>query len=142
MRDTMNANRNTLPAAAREISTELLNGAVADSSDLYGRTQQTRWMVRGQSAFALHKLLDEFEAMLQAYIDADAKRGWMREPDEIHAAGGDQDRGAVERAIAAGDSGAVALLTELVCELDKQLRLLEAHLHGNDSPPDQQAFAR
>jgi starvation-inducible DNA-binding protein len=74
MRDTVNATRNTLPAAAREISIELLNGAVADLFDLYARTKQAHWNVRGRSFFALHRLLDEFAARLQQSIDAAAER--------------------------------------------------------------------
>jgi len=70
----MNATRNTLPAAAREISTELLNSAVADLFDLYARTKQAHWNVRGHSFFALHRLLDEFATTLQEYIDAAAER--------------------------------------------------------------------
>jgi starvation-inducible DNA-binding protein len=70
----MNATRNTLPAAAREISIELLNSAVADLFDLYARTKQAHWNVRGQSFFALHRLLDEFATTLQEYIDTAAER--------------------------------------------------------------------
>jgi len=70
----MNATRNTLPAAAREISIKLLNSAVADLFDLYARTKQAHWNVRGHSFFALHKLLDEFAATLQEYVDTAAER--------------------------------------------------------------------
>jgi len=41
----MNATRNTLPAAAREISIKLLNSAVADFFDWYARTKQAHWNV-------------------------------------------------------------------------------------------------
>ena len=70
----MHATRNTLPTATRKKSIELLNGTVADLFDLYARTKQAHWNVRGQSFFALHKLLDEFAATIEEHVDAAAER--------------------------------------------------------------------
>ena len=70
----MHATRNTLPAAKRQKSIDLLNGTVADLFDLYARTKQAHWNVRGQSFFALHKLLDEFAATIEEHVDAAAER--------------------------------------------------------------------
>ena len=70
----MNATRNTLPASARKKAVQLLNNTVADLFDLYARTKQAHWNLRGQSFFALHKLLDEFAATVQEHIDAAAER--------------------------------------------------------------------
>lgn len=70
----MNATRNTLPASARKKAVQLLNSAVADLFDLYARTKQAHWNLRGQSFFALHKLLDEFAATVQEHIDSAAER--------------------------------------------------------------------
>jgi len=73
-KDMMNATRNTLPQATRKKAVLLLNGTVADLFDLYARTKQAHWNLRGQSFFALHKLLDEFATTTQAHIDSAAER--------------------------------------------------------------------
>ena len=52
----------------------LLNNTVADLFDLYARTKQAHWNLRGQSFFALHKLLDEFAGITQEHIDSAAER--------------------------------------------------------------------
>lgn len=70
----MHSTRNTLPAPTRKKTIELLNGAVASLFDLYARTKQAHWNVRGQSFFALHKLLDEFAATIEEHVDAAAER--------------------------------------------------------------------
>ena len=70
----MHSTRNTLPASTRKKTIELLNGAVASLFDLYARTKQAHWNVRGQSFFALHKLLDEFAATIEEHVDAAAER--------------------------------------------------------------------
>lgn len=70
----MHITRNTLPAKTRKKSIELLNSSVADLFDLYARTKQAHWNVRGQSFFALHKLLDEFAAAIQENLDEVAER--------------------------------------------------------------------
>lgn len=70
----MNATRNTLPAATRKKAVQLLNSTVADLFDLYARIKQAHWNLRGQSFFALHKVLDEFAATTQEHIDVAAER--------------------------------------------------------------------
>lgn len=70
----MHSTRNTLPALTRKKTIELLNGTVASLFDLYARTKQAHWNVRGQSFFALHKLLDEFAATIEEHVDAAAER--------------------------------------------------------------------
>ena len=70
----MNAIRNTLPASARKKSIQLLNSTMADLFDLYARTKQAHWNLRGQSFIALHKLLDECAATVQEHIDTAAER--------------------------------------------------------------------
>jgi len=70
----MNATRNSLPTATRKDAVRILNSTVADLFDLYARTKQAHWNLRGQSFFALHRLLDEFEATTQEHIDSAAER--------------------------------------------------------------------
>lgn len=70
----MNTTRNTLPGATRRKSVKLLNDAVADLFDLYARTKQAHWNLRGSSFFALHKLLDEFAAAVLKHLDEAAER--------------------------------------------------------------------
>jgi len=70
----MNTTRNTLSASTRKKAVTLLNKTVADLFDLYARTKQAHWNLRGQSFFALHKLLDEFAAITQEHIDSAAER--------------------------------------------------------------------
>jgi len=70
----MNTTRNTLPEAERKRAVMLLNGVVADLFDLYARIKQAHWNLRGQSFFALHKLLDEFAGTTQHHIDSAAER--------------------------------------------------------------------
>jgi starvation-inducible DNA-binding protein len=70
----MNATRNTLSQATRKKAVQVLNNTVADLFDLYARIKQAHWNLRGQSFFALHKLLDEFAATTQKHIDLAAER--------------------------------------------------------------------
>ena len=70
----MNATRNTLSASTRKKAVTLPNHTVADLFDLYARTKQAHWNLRGQSFFALHKLLDEFAGITQEDIDSAAER--------------------------------------------------------------------
>jgi len=70
----MNATRNSLPTATRKDAVRILNSTVADLFDLYARIKQAHWNLRGQSFFALHRLLDEFAATTQEHIDSAAER--------------------------------------------------------------------
>jgi starvation-inducible DNA-binding protein len=70
----MNPTRNHLKPAVRKASVELLNATVADLLDLYMRTKQAHWNLRGDTFFSLHMLLDGFAATQLVHIDTVAER--------------------------------------------------------------------
>ena len=70
----MGKTRNDLPDNTRKAMIALLNARLIDAIDLRLATKQAHWNLRGQSFFALHKLLDEFAATVQEHIDAAAER--------------------------------------------------------------------
>ena len=52
----------------------LLNERLADAIDLQLQTKQAHWNVRGPSFIALHKLFDDIDASVRAYVDILAER--------------------------------------------------------------------
>ena len=70
----MNKTRNTLPLATRKNAVLILNDAVAELFDLFGRIKQAHWNVRGTTFIGLHKLLDEFADTIINHIDLAAER--------------------------------------------------------------------
>jgi len=68
---------NTKIALSLDVRTKicaLLNGTLANVSDLYSQTKQAHWNVRGSLFISLHKLFDELASGLEEHIDTVAER--------------------------------------------------------------------
>jgi starvation-inducible DNA-binding protein len=71
----MNKTRNTFrPHIRKEGITILNNNTVADLFDLFARTKQAHWNVRGTTFIGLHKLLDEFSERILTHVDVAPER--------------------------------------------------------------------
>ena len=70
----MYATKNDLPEAARLEAIELLNQRLADCIDLQTQCKQAHWNVKGPAFIALHKLFDEINEEVEAYVDLLAER--------------------------------------------------------------------
>jgi starvation-inducible DNA-binding protein len=66
--------KNSLDEKTRAKSVELLNARLADGIDLALATKQAHWNLRGPQFIAVHEMLDEFRAELDAGNDAIAER--------------------------------------------------------------------
>ena len=66
--------KNDLPEAARGEAIGLLNQRLADSIDLQTQCKQAHWNVKGPTFIALHKLFDEINEDVEAYVDLIAER--------------------------------------------------------------------
>jgi starvation-inducible DNA-binding protein len=66
--------RNDLPPTARAEIGHLLNQRLADCIDLQTQCKQAHWNVKGPSFIALHKLFDEINEEVEAYVDLIAER--------------------------------------------------------------------
>ena len=58
----------------REKLIEILNGRLADASDLKSQIKQAHWNVKGMSFIALHELFDSIATAVEAHIDLIAER--------------------------------------------------------------------
>src|SRR5712691_4406853 len=65
---------NDLPESARAQLINLLNERLADAIDLQAQSKQAHWNVKGPTFIALHKLFDEINADVAAYVDLIAER--------------------------------------------------------------------
>tara|TARA_B100001989_G_C24366425_1_gene377165 strand:- start:69 stop:551 length:483 start_codon:yes stop_codon:yes gene_type:complete len=63
-----------LDAQTRAQLVDMLNMALAETSDLYFMTKQAHWNVRGPFFFARHELFDKVAGKRLGYIDALAER--------------------------------------------------------------------
>lgn len=63
-----------LPAEIRTQVIELLNQAVAVTTDLKSQTKQAHWNVKGMDFYQLHELFDEMAGELEGFIDLLAER--------------------------------------------------------------------
>ena len=63
-----------LPESDRQILIQLLNGRLADTTDLYSQIKQAHWNVKGPNFFQLHQLFDQLAAEVFPYIDLLAER--------------------------------------------------------------------
>ena len=63
-----------LPAAMRAEVIGLLNQRLADCIDLQTQCKQAHWNVKGPTFIALHKLFDEINQDVEAYVDLLAER--------------------------------------------------------------------
>lgn len=66
--------KNDLPAATRAQVAELLNARLADCIDLQTQCKQAHWNVKGPGFIGLHKLFDEINDDVEAYVDLLAER--------------------------------------------------------------------
>ena len=66
--------KNDLPEAARGEAVALLNQRLADCIDLQTQCKQAHWNVKGPTFIALHKLFDEINEDVEAYVDLIAER--------------------------------------------------------------------
>ena len=63
-----------LPKDKREKLIEILNGRLADASDLKSQIKQAHWNVKGMSFIALHELFDSIATAVEAHVDLIAER--------------------------------------------------------------------
>lgn len=66
--------KNTLPLKNRKDMIALLNGLLADASDLRSQAKQAHWNVKGDNFIALHELFDEIAGALLPVQDQIAER--------------------------------------------------------------------
>src|SRR3989449_199230 len=66
--------KNDLPEASRLEVIGLLNQRLADCIDLQTQCKQAHWNVKGPTFIALHKLFDEINEDVEAYVDLIAER--------------------------------------------------------------------
>ncbi len=66
--------KNDLPEATRSRVAALLNKRLADCIDLQTQCKQAHWNVKGPTFIALHKLFDEINEDVEAYVDLLAER--------------------------------------------------------------------
>lgn len=66
--------KNDLPEATRVRVADLLNKRLADCIDLQTQCKQAHWNVKGPSFIALHKLFDDINEDVEAYVDLLAER--------------------------------------------------------------------
>ena len=58
----------------REKLIGLLNGLLADASDLKSKAKQAHWNVKGMSFIALHELFDDVATAVEGHVDLIAER--------------------------------------------------------------------
>lgn len=63
-----------IPEKVRIELISMLNGSLANASDLYAQLKQAHWNVKGSDFIALHKLFDELAEDLEEHVDAIAER--------------------------------------------------------------------
>src|SRR4026207_1556047 len=68
------ATRNDVPSNAKQVSIGVLQGCLADGTDLFNATRQAHWNVKGPHFGELHKLFEEFYNALVISTDDLAER--------------------------------------------------------------------
>ena len=63
-----------IPQDNRSQLVDLLNGRLADLSDLYTQAKQAHWNVKGSDFYQLHEMYDELAAAILPFIDMVAER--------------------------------------------------------------------
>jgi starvation-inducible DNA-binding protein len=66
--------RNDVPSNAKQVSIGVLQGCLADSTDLFNATRQAHWNVKGPHFGELHRLFEEFYTALVTSSDDLAER--------------------------------------------------------------------
>lgn len=63
-----------IPKTKREKVVGILNGRLADASDLKSQAKQAHWNVKGMDFFQLHELFDQIATDVEGHIDLIAER--------------------------------------------------------------------
>ena len=66
--------KNTLDLKIRKTVTELLQDRLSDAIDLQTQMKQAHWNIKGPHFIGLHKLFDEINEDVEAYVDDIAER--------------------------------------------------------------------
>jgi starvation-inducible DNA-binding protein len=66
--------RNDVPNNAKQVSINVLQGCLSDSTDLFNATRQAHWNVKGPHFGELHRLFEEFYTALATSTDDLAER--------------------------------------------------------------------
>src|ERR1700720_2341090 len=129
--------KNSLPQSIRLQSVGLLNRNLASAIDLERQAKQAHWNVKGPNFIALHELFDK---VAEAAAGHSALPSYPVQigPDREHvdalstalALFGKAAREAIDEAAQFGDADTADVFTEISRETDKQLWLVESHLHG------------
>jgi starvation-inducible DNA-binding protein len=72
--ERLSPTKNDLPEATRLEVVGLLNQRLASAIDLQTQCKQAHWNVKGPAFIALHKLFDEINEDVEAYVDLLAER--------------------------------------------------------------------
>ena len=70
----MYSTRNDLPQATRAKVIELVDGRLAEATDLQTQLKQAHWNVKGPTFIALHELFDKINEAVEDYVDDLAER--------------------------------------------------------------------
>jgi starvation-inducible DNA-binding protein len=70
----MQPTRNDVPSNAKQVSIGVLQGCLADGTDLFNATRQAHWNVKGPHFGELHRLFEEFYTALATSTDDLAER--------------------------------------------------------------------
>jgi starvation-inducible DNA-binding protein len=140
--------KNDIPVATRKAAVELLNARLADAIDLGTQIKHAHWNVKGPSFIALHELFDKIAEAVEDQIDTIAERVTalggtargtltavsratsLKPLSAVVADFGRKVRRAIEESAKLGDADTSDLFTGVSRETDKNLWLLEAHLHN------------
>ena len=71
---TLAPTKNDLPPEIRSAAIGLLNQRLADAIDLRLQCKQAHWNVKGPAFISLHRLFDEIDQEVGAYVDVVAER--------------------------------------------------------------------
>ncbi|MBX9626418.1 MAG: DNA starvation/stationary phase protection protein Dps [Gemmataceae bacterium] len=63
-----------LPADTRRYVVDMLNGQLANLTDLYTQTKHAHWNVKGANFYGLHTLFDKLAEGLEEFVDNTAER--------------------------------------------------------------------
>jgi starvation-inducible DNA-binding protein len=70
----MHQTKNDVASNAKQVAIELLNARLADAIDLSLITKQAHWNLKGLHFIAVHEMLDQFRADIDANVDIMAER--------------------------------------------------------------------
>lgn len=73
-KNLVHTTKNSLPKKTRIEVIEMLNRALASTSDLFMQLKQAHWNVKGMNFIAIHKLLDDIAEEVEDQVDIIAER--------------------------------------------------------------------